>query len=484
MKKLTYIIENLTVENIIGTTDVVVSELCFDSREVKSGSCFFAVSGTTVDGHSFIDNVVEKGAVAVICEVLPKKISKNVTYIQVKSSSYALGICASNFYGNPSEKLKLVGITGTNGKTTTVTLLHQLFMNLGYKVGLLSTIENKIDDQILSATHTTPDAIQLNKILSNMVDEGCTHAFMEVSSHAIHQHRIAGLRFTGAIFSNITHDHLDYHKTFDAYLKAKKTFFDELPKTAFALTNSDDRNGEVMLQNTVAKKYTYALKSMADFRCKIVENSFTGLHLLINQSDVYCRLVGSFNAYNFLAIYATAILLGEDSQNILAVMSNLQTAEGRFDVVKSKNEIIGIVDYAHTPDALENALLTINNVRNGNETLITVVGCGGDRDKSKRPTMAKIACKLSDKVIFTSDNPRTENPQIILDEMNEGVESQGKSKVLTILNREEAIKTACMLARSGDIILIAGKGHEKYQEINGIRTHFDDKEKLMTFLNL
>jgi len=483
MKKLTYIIENLTVENIIGTTDVVVSELCFDSREVKSGSCFFAVSGTTVDGHSFIDNVVEKGAVAVICEVLPKKISKNVTYIQVKSSSYALGICASNFYGNPSEKLKLVGITGTNGKTTTVTLLHQLFMNLGYKVGLLSTIENKIDDQILSATHTTPDAIQLNKILSNMVDEGCTHAFMEVSSHAIHQHRIAGLRFTGAIFSNITHDHLDYHKTFDAYLKAKKTFFDELPKTAFALTNSDDRNGEVMLQNTVAKKYTYALKSMADFRCKIVENSFTGLHLLINQSDVYCRLVGSFNAYNFLAIYATAILLGEDSQNILAVMSNLQTAEGRFDVVKSKNEIIGIVDYAHTPDALENALLTINNVRNGNETLITVVGCGGDRDKSKRPTMAKIACKLSDKVIFTSDNPRTENPQIILDEMNEGVESQGKSKVLTILNREEAIKTACMLARSGDIILIAGKGHEKYQEINGIRTHFDDKEILTTILN-
>ncbi|MCL2682284.1 MAG: UDP-N-acetylmuramoyl-L-alanyl-D-glutamate--2,6-diaminopimelate ligase [Bacteroidales bacterium] len=482
MKKLTYIIENLAVENIIGTTNIVVSELCFDSREVKSGSCFFAVSGTNVDGHSFIESVVENGVIAVVCEILPKKLSKDITYIQVKSSSYALGVCASNFYGNPSEKLKLVGITGTNGKTTTVTLLHQLFMKLGYKVGLLSTIENKIDDRVLSTTHTTPDAIKLNKILSDMVDEGCTHAFMEVSSHAIVQHRIAGLRFTGAIFSNITHDHLDYHKTFDAYLKAKKTFFDELPKTAFALSNIDDRNGEVMLQNTIAKKYTYALKSMADFRCKIIENSFTGLHLLINQSDVYCRLVGTFNAYNFLAIYATAILLGEDSQNVLAIMSNLQTAEGRFDTVKSANGTIGIVDYAHTPDALENVLSTINNVRNNNETLITVVGCGGDRDKSKRPIMAKIACKMSDKVILTSDNPRTENPQTILDEMNKGVDFQCKFKVLTICNREEAIRTACMLARSGDIILVAGKGHEKYQEINGMRTYFDDKEKLVTAL--
>ncbi|MCL2027370.1 MAG: UDP-N-acetylmuramoyl-L-alanyl-D-glutamate--2,6-diaminopimelate ligase [Bacteroidales bacterium] len=483
MKKLTYIIENLAVETIIGTTDIVVNELCFDSRQVKSGSCFFAISGTTVDGHSFIERVVENGAVAVVCEVMPKKLSKKITYIQVKSTSYALGICAANFYGNPSEKLKLVGITGTNGKTTTVTLLHELFLKLGYKAGLLSTIENKIENRVLPATHTTPDAIQLNKILSEMINEGCTHAFMEVSSHAIVQHRIAGIRFAGAIFSNITHDHLDYHKTFDAYLKAKKTFFDELPKTAFALSNIDDRNGEVMMQNTIAKKYTYALKSMADFRCKIIENSFTGLHLLINQSDVYCRLVGTFNAYNFLAIYATAVLLGENAQDVLAIMSNLQTAEGRFDTIKSTNKIIGIVDYAHTPDALENVLSTIANVRTNNETLITVVGCGGDRDKSKRPIMARIACKMSDKVILTSDNPRTENPQTILDEMNQGVEQQDKSKVLTIVNREEAIRTACMLACSGDIILVAGKGHEKYQEINGVRHHFDDKEKLMETLN-
>jgi UDP-N-acetylmuramoyl-L-alanyl-D-glutamate--2,6-diaminopimelate ligase len=484
MKKLTYIIENLSVETIVGTTDVVVSELCFDSREVKSGSCFFAINGTHADGHSFIDSVVEKGAAAVVCEVLPKKLSENVTYIQVKSSSYALGICVTNFYGNPSEKLKLVGITGTNGKTTTVMLLHELFLKLGYKVGLLSTIENKIDHRVLPATHTTPDAIRLNKILSDMVDEGCTHAFMEVSSHAIVQHRIAGLRFNGAVFSNITHDHLDYHKTFDAYLKAKKTFFDELPKTAFALSNIDDRNGEVMMQNTVAKKHTYALKSMADFRCKIIENSFTGLHLLINQSDVYCRLVGSFNAYNFLAIYATAILLGENSQDVLAIMSNLQTAEGRFDIIKSANGIVGIVDYAHTPDALENVLSTIANVRKGNETLITVVGCGGDRDKSKRPIMAKIACKMSDKVILTSDNPRTEDSKSILDQMNEGVEQRDKSRVLTILDREEAIRTACMLARSGDIVLVAGKGHEKYQEINGVQHHFDDKEKLSNELGI
>ena len=417
-----------------------------------------------------------------VCEVLPKKLSKDVTYIQVKSSGLALGICAANFYGNPSEKLRLVGVTGTNGKTTTVTLLHQLFMKLGYKVGLLSTIENKIDHRVLPAAYTTPDAIELNKILSEMVDEGCTHAFMEVSSHAVVQHRIAGIRFAGGVFSNITHDHLDYHKTFDAYIKAKKTFFDELPKTAFALSNADDRNGEVMLQNSVAKKHTYALKSMADFRAKIVENSFGGLHLLINQSDVYCRLVGAFNAYNFLAIYATAMLLGEDAQNVLAIMSNLETAEGRFDTVKSSGGIVAIVDYAHTPDALENVLSTIATVRNGNETLITVVGCGGDRDRTKRPIMAKIACKMSDKVILTSDNPRTEDPQSILDQMNEGVEIPDRSKVLTILNREEAIRTACMLARSGDIILVAGKGHEKYQEINGVRHHFDDKEKLITAL--
>ncbi|MCL2413651.1 MAG: UDP-N-acetylmuramoyl-L-alanyl-D-glutamate--2,6-diaminopimelate ligase [Bacteroidales bacterium] len=482
MKKLTYIIENLSVENIIGTTDSVVVELCFDSRKVKQGTCFFAISGMNVDGHSFIENAVEKGANSIVCETLPEKLSENVTYIQVKSSSYAMGICASNFYNNPSEKLKLVGITGTNGKTTTTTLLHELYTKLGYKAGLLSTIENKIGTKILPSELTTPDAIEVNKILSEMVDEGCSHAFMEVSSHSVVQHRIAGLRFTGAIFSNITHDHLDYHKTFDNYIKAKKKFFDDLPKTAFALTNTDDRNGSVMLQNTDAKKYTYALKSMADFRCKIIENSLTGLHLLIDKTDVYCRLVGTFNAYNFLAIYATAILLGENEQDVLAIMSNLQTAEGRFETIKSASGIIGIIDYAHTPDALENVLSTINDVRAGNETLITVVGCGGDRDKTKRPIIAKIACKMSDKAILTSDNPRTENPQTILDEMNKGVEPQEKSKVLTISDREEAIRTACMLARSGDIILVVGKGHEKYQEINGVRYDFDDKEKLVSSL--
>ncbi|MCL2413146.1 MAG: UDP-N-acetylmuramoyl-L-alanyl-D-glutamate--2,6-diaminopimelate ligase [Bacteroidales bacterium] len=479
MKKLGYIIENLSVEKIVGTTDIVVAELCFDSRKVKSGSCFFAIKGENTDGNSFVEKAIENGAVAVVCEVLPKKLSKDVTYVQVELSSYAMGICASNFYNNPSEKLKLVGITGTNGKTTTTTLLHELFTKLGYKAGLLSTIENKIGTAVMPATLTTPDAIEVNKMLANMVDEGCSHAFMEVSSHSVVQHRIAGLRFTGAIFSNITHDHLDYHKTFDNYIKAKKKFFDDLPKTAFSLTNVDDRNGQVMLQNTAAKKYTYALKSMADFRCKIIENSFEGLHLLIDKTDVYCRLVGTFNAYNFLAIYATAMLLGENHQEVLAIMSNLQTAEGRFDTIKSKSGIIGIVDYAHTPDALENVLSTINDVREDNETLITVVGCGGDRDKTKRPIMAKIACKMSDKVILTSDNPRTENPQTILDEMSAGVEPHEKSKVLTISDREEAIRTACMLARSGDIILIAGKGHEKYQEINGVRTHFDDKEVLV-----
>jgi len=483
MKKLTYIIENLPTEKIVGTTENVVVNLCFDSRQVNEGSCFFAVCGTVVDGHSFIETAIENGANTIVCEVLPKKLLENITYIQVKSSSYAMGICASNFYNNPSEKLKLVGITGTNGKTTTTTLLHDLYIKLGYKAGLLSTIENKIGTRVLPTTHTTPDAIELNRILSEMVDEGCEYAFMEVSSHSVVQERIAGLSFTGAIFSNITHDHLDYHKTFDNYIKAKKKFFDDLPKTAFSLTNVDDRNGQVMLQNTVAKKYTYALKSMADFRCKVIENSFEGLHLLIDNTDVYSRLVGSFNAYNFLAIYSTAMLLGEKSLAVLEIMSNLQTAEGRFDTVKSKSGVIGIVDYAHTPDALENVLSTINDVREGNETLITVVGCGGDRDKTKRPIMAKLACKMSDKVILTSDNPRTENPQTILDEMNEGVEQSDKSKVLTISDRAEAIRAATMLARSGDIILVAGKGHEKYQEINGVQHHFDDKETLTNMFN-
>jgi UDP-N-acetylmuramoyl-L-alanyl-D-glutamate--2,6-diaminopimelate ligase len=477
------ILYGVAITNLVGTTNREVDALTFDSRAVAAGSVFFAIKGTLVDGHKYIDQTIAAGASVIICEDLPVSLKDDVSYIQVQDSSVALGKVASNFYGNPSKQLKLVGITGTNGKTTIATLLFKLFRELGHSVGLISTVENQINEQVIPATHTTPNPIALNQLLKDMVAAGCTHCFMEVSSHAVVQHRIVGLDFTGGVFSNITHDHLDFHKTFDNYIKAKKEFFDQLPKTAFALTNSDDKNGMVMLQNTAATKKTYALKQMADFNAKIIENRFSGLNLEVDQIDVFFKLVGSFNAYNLLAAYGTAMLMGEDQLTVLTVLSSLTGAEGRFDYVENDQQIIGIVDYAHTPDAVQNVLSTIANIRKGTEQVITVIGCGGDRDKTKRPVMAQVACDWSDKVILTSDNPRTEDPNAILAEMEAGVSPSNKRKTLVITDRKAAILTACHLAKKGDIILIAGKGHEKYQEINGVRHHFDDKEILKEQLN-
>jgi UDP-N-acetylmuramoyl-L-alanyl-D-glutamate--2,6-diaminopimelate ligase len=482
--QLQELLYGIAITDLIGTTNREVGGLVFDSRQVQKSDVFFAVRGTSSDGHDYISSTIEKGASVVICEQVPQDLNTSVTYIAVVDSAVALGIMAANFYGNPSSKLQLIGITGTNGKTTIATLLFKLFRGLGYKSGLISTVQNHINDEVIPATHTTPDPIVLNKLLKNMVDAGCSYCFMEVSSHAIVQHRIAGLKFSGGVFSNITHDHLDFHLTFDNYLKAKKGFFDSLPKSAFALTNADDKNGMVMLQNTKASKKTYALKQLADFKAKIIENSFRGLHLDVNGADVFFKLVGSFNAYNLLAAYGTAILLEQDQLDVLTILSNLDGAEGRFDYILSPQKIIGIVDYAHTPDAVQNVLSTIQNIRKGNEQVITVIGCGGDRDKSKRPIMAQVACDWSDKVILTSDNPRTEDPQAIVNDMELGVSPTNKRKTLVILDRKEAIKTACHLANPGDIILLAGKGHEKYQEINGIRNHFDDKEILTEQFNL
>lgn len=474
----------VAIKRLLGKPNQEVKALAFDSRAVKTGSLFFAVKGTVVDGHEYIAQTVKSGAAVVVCETIPDEISHEVTYVEVESSSAALGIVASNFYGNPSAQLKLVGVTGTNGKTTIATLLYQLFRGLGYGVGLVSTVQNHINETVVPATHTTPNPIALNQLLADMVDAGCEYCFMEVSSHAVVQQRIAGLTFAGGIFSNITHDHLDFHHTFDNYLKAKKEFFDGLPKNAFALTNADDKNGMVMLQNTKAHKKNYALKQMADFKAKIIENKFSGLHLSVDDMDVYFKMVGSFNAYNLLAAYATAILLEQDRLKVLTVLSNLHGAEGRFDYIVSKQGIIGIVDYAHTPDAVQNVLSTIANIRKGTEQVITVIGCGGDRDRTKRPVMAQTACDWSDKVILTSDNPRTEDPQAIIAEMEQGVSPTNQRKTLSITDRKEAIKTACHLAKPGDIILVAGKGHEKYQEINGVRHHFDDKEVLNEQFNL
>lgn len=473
----------VAIKSLVGKPDAEVNALAFDSRQVKSGTLFFAVVGTVVDGHQYIAQTIDSGANVIVCEQMPTDITENVTYVEVENSSVALGVVASNFYGNPSSKINLVGVTGTNGKTTIATLLFQLFRCLGYNVGLISTVQNQINEEVIPATHTTPNPIALNALLKNMVDEGCEYAFMEVSSHAVVQHRIAGLTFVGGIFSNITHDHLDFHKTFDSYLKAKKEFFDNLPKTAFALTNADDKNGLVMLQNTKASKKTYALKQMADFKAKIIENKFSGLNLNIDDMDVFFKMVGSFNAYNLLAAYGTAILLDQDKLQTLTILSGLAGAEGRFDYMVSKSGVIGIVDYAHTPDAVQNVLSTVANIRKGTEQVITVIGCGGDRDKTKRPIMAQVACDWSDKVILTSDNPRTEEPQTIITEMEQGVSPTNKRKTLSILDRKEAIKTACHIAQPGDIILVAGKGHEKYQEINGVRHHFDDKEVLTEQLN-
>ncbi len=482
MKSLAELLQHVNTKQIIGATDMNISGITYDSREVKAGSMFFAVKGTRVDGHTFINQVIESGATAVVCENLPENINEKVTYIKVDDSSYSSGAIASNWFENPSKKLKLVGITGTNGKTTTVTLLFNLFRELGYHTGLLSTILNRIDDEIIPSTHTTPDAIHLNQLLNHMVENGCSYCFMEVSSHAIVQNRISGLTFAGGIFSNITHDHLDFHKTFEEYLKAKKRFFDELPATAFALTNADDRNGLVMLQNTKAAKSTYSFQKMADFKGKIIEAPLDGLHLDLDGNEIWCRLVGKFNGYNLLAVYAAGVLLEQDPLEVLTILSNLESVEGRFDYIKSPQGIIGIVDYAHTPDALQNVLETINQLRKGNEMLITVVGCGGDRDKTKRPVMARIAARLSDRVILTSDNPRSEVPEQIISEMLAGVEKEFARNVQNITDRHDAIRIACAMTRDNDIILIAGKGHEKYQEVNGVKHHFDDKEILKQYL--
>lgn len=481
MKKLSEILQGLTFQSV-NYCDVEVEKITFDSRAVEPGTLFVAQVGVHVDGHKFIDSAIEKGASVVLCQTLPEHQRSGVVYIQTADSSKALGIAASNFFGNPSQRLKLIGITGTNGKTTTVTLLQRMFRQLGYSVGMLSTVVNKIDEQEIPSTHTTPDAIELNSLLRQMADHGCEYCFMEVSSHAIVQQRIAGLHFVGGIFSNITHDHLDFHKTFADYIAAKKSFFDHLPATAFALTNIDDRNGMVMLQNTAASKHTYSLQSVADFSCRIVENTLQGLLLSIDGKEVWTRLVGRFNAYNLLAIYATARLCGISQNEALTVLSTLQAAEGRFEYVNGSGKM-AIVDYAHTPDALKNVLQTINDIMSDDQRLIVVVGCGGDRDALKRPVMAKIAAEMCNTLILTSDNPRTEDPERILDDMEAGLNTAQKENALRITDRRQAIKTACSLAKNGDIILVAGKGHEKYQEVNGVRHHFDDKEELNNILN-
>ena len=478
MKLLSDILYKVKLEEIIGSTHVAISSIVFDSRKVKKDSLFVATKGAADDGHIYIQKAIELGAIAIVCEEIPKDKNDQITYVKVTDSTYALGVMACNYYDNPSEKLKLVGITGTNGKTTTVTLLFNLFKSLGYSVGLLSTVQNKINNTVIPSTHTTPDAITLNELLFKMEEQGCEFVFMEVSSHAIIQNRIAGINFTGALFSNITHDHLDYHKTFDEYIKAKKQFFNLLPSTAFALTNRDDKNGMVMLQNTKANKYTYALKNIADYKCKIIESHLNGLLLNIDNHEVWVKLIGTFNAYNILSVYATAVLLKQDITSVLTALSNLNSVEGRFQYVKSPNGVIGIIDYAHTPDALKNVLETVKEIRSGSEQVITLVGCGGDRDSAKRPIMAAIACEYSNKVILTSDNPRTEDPEEILNQMQAGINPVDVKKVLRITDRREAIKIACSFSSKGDIILIAGKGHEKYQEIKGVKHDFDDLEIL------
>ncbi|HXB42539.1 MAG TPA: UDP-N-acetylmuramoyl-L-alanyl-D-glutamate--2,6-diaminopimelate ligase [Puia sp.] len=479
MAILQEILYKVSIRSVHGDLGTVVNDLQVDSRKIKKGSLFIAVKGLKADGHQFIDSVIEKGAAVVICEVLPAELKDDVNYVQVENSAMAAGFIAHNFYGQPSEKLKLVGVTGTNGKTTIVTLLYKLFTALGYKCGLVSTVQNQVGNTVIPATHTTPDAISLNALLKQMVDENCTHVFMETSSHAIHQHRIAGLKYVGGIFSNITHDHLDYHKTFDEYIRVKKSFFDSLSSSAFAISNADDKRGIVMLQNTSAKKYLYSLRTMAEFKGKILENNLTGLVMDINGQEVHFRLIGEFNAYNLLAVYGTAICLGEDNQEILRCLSVLSGAEGRFDYIMSaKEKVIGIVDYAHTPDALLNVLGTIKKLRKGYEQVITVVGCGGDRDKTKRPVMAEVACEQSDRVIFTSDNPRSEDPAQILKDMETGLNTAAKRKYISIADRKEAIKLAVSFSKPEDIVLVAGKGHEKYQEIKGVKYPFDDKEVL------
>lgn len=474
MKLLKDILYRVTINRVIGSTSVAINNIEFDSRKIEFNDVFVAIRGVLSDGHNYIEKASDLGALVIICEKIPDKIINGITYVEVDNSNLALSVLAANYFGNPSDDIQLIGITGTNGKTTVATLLYKLFKKAGFKVGLLSTVKILIDNKEYKATHTTPDSLTINRYLKEMVDEGIEFCFIEVSSHGIDQMRTRNLNFKGAVFTNLSHDHLDYHKDFAAYRDVKKMFFDQLPKNAFALTNSDDKNGKYMLQNTKAKKYTYALKSIADYKAQVLENQFNGLLLKINGQELWVKLIGNFNAYNLLAIYAVADLLGLENLEILQLMSELESVDGRFQYVVSKNNITAIVDYAHTPDALKNILETINAIRSNNEDLITIVGCGGDRDVAKRPKMGNIAASLSSKVIFTSDNPRSENPATIIESMEKGVSGENFNKTLSISDRKQAIKTACQLAKNGDIILIAGKGHETYQEINGKRIDFDD----------
>lgn len=479
------ILYKVSIRSVRGNTQEQVEDLQIDSRKVRKGTVFIAIKGSASDGHQFIAKAIEDGARVIICEQFPAELNDDITYVQVENSASAAAYMAHNFFGQPSEKLKLVGVTGTNGKTTIATLLYKLFTALGYTCGLLSTVQNHIGEEILPATHTTPDQISMNALLKRMLDAGCTHVFMECSSHAIHQHRITGLHFAGALFSNITHDHLDYHTTFEEYIRVKKLFFDSLSSGAFAISNLDDKRGAVMLQNTNAYKHYYSLKTMADFKGKILENGLTGLVMTINDQEVHFRMIGEFNAYNLLAVYGAAICLAEDRHEVLRCLSVLSGAEGRFDyIISPKEKVIGIVDYAHTPDALVNVLTTIQKLRKGYEQIITVVGCGGDRDKTKRPVMAEEASKYSDRLILTSDNPRSEDPDQILRDMEKGLNTAAKRKSVSITDRREAIKTAISFSKPEDIVLIAGKGHEKYQDIKGVKQHFDDKEELIKIFEL
>ena len=478
-KILSDILIGVAGANVTGSDIVIIKSIILDSRRVMPGSLFVALRGTQTDGHQYIGTATELGATAILCEELPEKISDNVTYIQVPDSAEAMGLIAAAFYDHPSQKITLVGVTGTNGKTSVATFLFQLFRALGYRCGLISTVQNQIEDEVIPSTHTTPDAVALNHLLAQMQKNKCSHVFMEVSSHAVAQHRITGLHFAGGIFTNITHDHLDFHKTFDNYIKAKKGFFDQLPKTAFALVNVDDRRGAVMVQNTKAKVETYSLQTLASFKGKIISDTLAGMHMEVNNQEVWFRVIGRFNAYNLLSVYGAAVLLGEKPESVLTELSNLKSLPGRFEQFHSADNIVGIVDYAHTPDALENVLETINHLRSGNEKVITVVGCGGNRDAEKRPKMAAIACKLSNRVILTSDNPRYEEPMDILEQMRKGVPPLDYKKTSVIEDRYEAINRAFEEANPEDIILIAGKGHENYQEIKGVKHHFDDKEVLL-----
>jgi UDP-N-acetylmuramoyl-L-alanyl-D-glutamate--2,6-diaminopimelate ligase len=478
MMTIENILEGIEVVSVLGSPGTIIETVEFDSRKVTPGSLFVAVKGTNSDGHNYISSAIKSGAVAVICENIPENTTEGVCIVRTIDSEKALGIAAGNFYGNPSSSVKLVGVTGTNGKTTIATLLYNMFIRLGYKCGLFSTVSNYINGKELPATHTTPDPVQLNRLLADMVDEGCDFAFMEVSSHSADQQRIAGLKFVGGIFTNLTHDHLDYHKTFDNYLAAKKSFFDSLSPDAFALVNADDRNGRVMLQNCRARHYTFSVRSMASFRCAIIEQDFNGMGLRIQGEEIWTRFIGDFNASNLLAVYGASVLLGASEREVLTILSDLRSVAGRLEIVTADNGISGIVDYAHTPDALLNVIETINKIREGGVQLITVVGAGGDRDKTKRPEMAAISAEGSTKVILTSDNPRSEDPEMILDDMEKGISPELKGKTLRITDRREAIRTAVMLANRGDVILVAGKGHETYQEVKGVKHHFDDREEL------